>query len=143
VYEDGEKTSPESRWTFRHGGMHFMILTGFRMVILVAIATVIGIPSAYLIMPFTEPLPTEIDGYGHLKKKVATWIARHLRPYHLRGLDGLRIELDYYLGWCEDHGYFVDYEHGFAGRTYIRCPGCVKLRRPTRATRVISQRESG
>jgi hypothetical protein len=118
-----------------------MIITGTAIVILVAIATVLGITSAYLIMPFTEPLPTEIKGYGHLRQKIVTWIARHRKPCYIYGIDGLREGLDYYLGWCEDHGYFVDYAHGFAGRTYIHCPGCLALRRPTRATRVISQRK--
>jgi hypothetical protein len=28
----------------------------------------------------------------------------------------------FYLAYCNDHGYFEDYEHGFDG--YLRCPKC-------------------
>jgi hypothetical protein len=34
--------------------------------------------------------------------------------------------LEYYYGFCREHGYYVDYPHGYTGE--IRCPACEKER---------------
>lgn len=111
-------------------------MTLLYMAIFAVTALALGFVLGYLLMPFDE-LPPYLCGYGDLRKKKVCWFARYWGP-ELLGIDEENKRM--FLGWCEDHGYYIDYEHGFAGRTYIRCPHCMDIKRPTRATRVIKER---
>jgi hypothetical protein len=47
------------------------------------------------------------------------WLARTFGSVHL--FNDI-VERSWYLGWCAEHGYYIDYAHGYD--EYIRCPDC-------------------
>jgi hypothetical protein len=105
-------------------------------ILIVAVAGMalsVGMLGAYLTSAIEPSVPQRLrKKRGHIAIRILC-LRAHFGP-----VLAYRNDLDMYLTYCPDHGYFLDYPHGY--RQIVRCPKCMEKKRPSRATRVIKQR---
>jgi hypothetical protein len=107
---------------------HWVLIT-----VTVIMALFAGMLGAYLTSPIEPSVPQRLrKKKGHLELRFLC-LRAHIAPVRAYSLNGQ----DMYLAYCPDHGYFFDYPH--SDRRIVRCPKCMEMKRPGRATREIKK----